>query len=188
MLLKRPFRLLLTSLCVAGSLVSTLPTITSAQSNPGFSFVWGDGPGRKQQLGYVLDYGTPGHSQDRYRLKLGRQNVAIDSITVTYPNYYDGTFNEKRVTLQESPKNKFLGFGKTKQIEVSSVKVDKDNRVIEIVPKEPIPSGVPVEVVLSDVQNPRSGGMYYFNAYINSPGDVPLRRYLGTWILSLFRS
>jgi hypothetical protein len=43
-------------------------------------------------------------------------------------------------------------------------------------------------VVLSDVQNPRSGGMYYFNAYINSPGDVPLRRYLGTWILSLFRS
>jgi Protein of unknown function (DUF2808) len=188
MLSKRPFRLLLTSLCVAGSLVSTLPTITSAQSNPGFSFVWGDGPGRKQQLGYVLDYGTPGHSQDRYRLKLGRQNVAIDSITITYPNYYDGTFNEKRVTLQEAPKNKFLGFGKTKQIEVSSVKLDKDNRLIEIVPKEPIPSGVPVEVVLSDVQNPRSGGMYYFNAYINSPGDVPLRRYLGTWILSLFRS
>jgi hypothetical protein len=107
---------------------------------------------------------------------------------VTYPNYFDGEFNEKRITLQESPKNKFLGFGKTKTIEVSSVKLDPDNRLIEIVPKDPIPSGVPVEVVLAGVQNPRSGGMYYFNGYINSPGDVPLRRYVGTWVMSIFNN
>lgn len=188
MISQRSVRRLLSSACVAGSLMVALPAITSAQSNPGFSFVWGDGPGRKQQLGYVLDYGTPRHSSDRYRLKLGRQTMAIDSITVTYPNYFDGEFNEKRITLQESPKNKFLGFGKTKTIEVSSVKLDPDNRLIEIVPKDPIPSGVPVEVVLAGVQNPRSGGMYYFNGYINSPGDVPLRRYVGTWVMSIFNN
>jgi hypothetical protein len=178
------------SLFVASLLLTGVPMVTLAQSNPGFTFNWGgDGPSSKQQLGYVLDYGTPGHMSDRYRLKIKAQKVAIDGITITYPEYYDGEFNEKRITLQEASKSKFLGFGKTIKIPISSVKLDKDNRFIEIVPENPIPAGKAFEVVLSDVRNPQSGGMYYFNASISSPGDtVPLRRYLGTWILSLFRN
>jgi hypothetical protein len=178
------------SLFVASLLLTGVPMVTLAQSNPGFTFNWGgDGPSSKQQLGYVLDYGTPGHMSDRYRLKIKAQKVAIDGITITYPEYYDGEFNEKRITLQEASKSKFLGFGKTIKIPTSSVKLDKDNRFIEIVPENPIPAGKAFEVVLSDVRNPQSGGMYYFNASISSPGDtVPLRRYLGTWILSLFRN
>jgi hypothetical protein len=178
------------SLCVAGLLLTGVPAVTLAQSNPGFTLNWGgDGPSSKQQLGYVLDYGTPGHMQDRYRLKIKAQKLAIDGITITYPEYYDGDFNEKKITLQEAPKNKFLGFGKAVKIPTSSVKVDKDNRLIEVIPEAPIPAGKAFEVVLEDVRNPPSGGMYYFNASISSPGDtVPLRRYLGTWILSLFRN
>jgi hypothetical protein len=40
-------------------------------------------------------------------------------------------------------------------------------------------------LVFSDVKNPPTGGMYYFNCEILSPGDVPLRRYVGTWILNI---
>lgn len=177
------------SLFVAGCLLSGVPAVTLAQTNPGFTFNWGgNGPSGKQQLGYVLDYGTPGFPQDRYRLKVGSQKTAIDGIRIGYPEYYDGEFNESRITLQESAKSRLFGLGKSKKIPVSSVKVDKDNRLIEIVPETPIPAGTPVEVVLSNVLNPRSGGMYYFNCYISVPGDVPLKRYLGTWILSIFRS
>jgi Protein of unknown function (DUF2808) len=186
---KPSIRRLSSSLCVAGLLLTGVPIITSAQTNPGLTFSWGgNGPSGKQQLGYVLEYGTPGHPQDRYRLKMGRQKLAVDGITITYPAYFDGEFNEKSITLQESPKNKFLGFGKVPKIAVTSVKVDKDNRFIEIVPEAPIPAGKSFEIVLSNVQNPRSGGMYYFNASITSPGDLPLKRYIGTWVLSISRS
>jgi Protein of unknown function (DUF2808) len=177
------------SLCVASCLLTGVPAVTLAQTNPGLTFTWGgSGPSGKQQLGYVMEYGTPGHPQDRYRLKLGRQKTAIDSIRISYPEYYDGEFTEKSITLQESPKNKFIGFGRTKKIPLSSVKVDKDTRLIEIVPETPLEAGKSAEVVLSDVQNPRSGGMYYFNCFISVPGDVPLKRYLGTWVMSIFRS
>ncbi|MGB8701248.1 MAG: DUF2808 domain-containing protein [Thermosynechococcaceae cyanobacterium] len=177
------------SLCVAGLLLAGVPALTWAQSNPGFTFSWGDrGPSGKQQLGYVLEYGTPGHMQDRWRLKVKQQTLAVDSIKISYPDYFDGEFNEKQITLQDPPKSKFLGFGKVATIPVSSVKVDKDNRLIEIIPEAPIPSGKAFEIVLSDVENPRSGGMYYFNCSITSPGDLPLSRYVGTWVLSIFRS
>ncbi len=177
------------SLFIAGCLLTGLPAITLAQTNPGFTFSWGgNGPSGKQQLGYVLDYGTPGHPQDRYRLKMGTQKTAVDGIRVAYPNYYDGEINEKQVTLQESPKSRLIGIGRAKKIPVRSVTVDKDNRLIEIVPETPIPAGTPTEILMADVQNPRSGGMYYFSCYISVPGDIPLKRYLGTWVLSIFRS
>ena len=179
----------LSSALIAGLLLTGVPLITYAQNNPGLTFTWGgNGPSGKQQLGYVLEYGTPGHPQDRYRLKMGRQKLAVDGITIAYPAYFDGEFNEKSITIQESPKNKFIGFGRVPKIAISSVKVDKDNRFIEIVPESPIPAGKSFEIVLSNVHNPRSGGMYYFNASITSPGDLPLKRYIGTWIISISRS
>jgi len=61
---------------------------------------------------------------------------------------------------------------------------DKENRLVEIYPQEPVPAGSKVELVFSNVKNPSFGGTYYFNCHL-SPGDVPLRRYLGTWILSI---
>jgi hypothetical protein len=50
-----------------------------------------------------------------------------------------------------------------------------------------IPAGEQVEIVLSNVRNPPSGGMYYFNARVESPGDVPLMRYIGTWVVGIYR-
>jgi hypothetical protein len=62
---------------------------------------------------------------------------------------------------------------------------NKENHVIQIELEEPIPAGNSIEIVLSNVKNPPFGGMYYFNAQVLTPGDVPLPRYVGTWILSI---
>ncbi len=80
-----------------------------------------------------------------------------------------------------------LSFAATpaKKIELAEVSLDRDNRVIDIVPAEVIPAGTPVQVILNNVRNPNHGGMYFFNARIGSPGDIPLMRYVGTWILSI---
>jgi Protein of unknown function (DUF2808) len=180
--------LLLTSCLFAAG----LPAL--AQTNPGFTFTWGDGPTGKQQLRYVLDYGTPGFNGDRYRLKLGPQKVAISGISITYPDYYDGTFDPKGIELRVGTESKkgggFLSFTRDlgKLVPLSEQSLDAENRIITLTPSEVIPAGLPVQVVLSNVRNPQTGGMYYFNARITSPGDVPLMRYIGTWILSIYRT
>lgn len=175
-------------LVCTGSLVTGIPVMSSAQTNPGFGFVWGDGPSQKQQLGYVLEYGTPKHLSDRWRLKIKRQSVAIDGINITYPDYFDGKFRETKIELRKSPKNRIFNLKKGETIPLESVSVDQDNKVIEIIPKEIIPADTDIEVVASNVKNPTAGGMYYFNCRISSPGGVGLMRYVGTWIVSIFRS
>ncbi len=182
--------LLLTGcLCAVG-----LPVAVRAQTNPGFTFTWGDGPSGKQQLSYVLDYGTPGFNGDRYRLKLGPQKVAISGITISYPDYYDGTFDPKgievRVGAEGSKGGGLFNLKRDlgKPITLSEVSLDPDNRIITLTPSEVIPAGTPVQVVLSNVRNPPTGGMYYFNARISSPGDIPLMRYIGTWVVGIYRS
>jgi hypothetical protein len=168
-------RRLFSGLAVAGCLLTGLPAIGLAQSMPGFT-IFG-GPERGNQLNYRLDYGTPGMSGDRYRLRIPAKKVslAIAQINITYPDYYKGEFDEKDIKVRVKDKN----------IELQEVIWDKENRFIEIYPKDAIAAGSNVEVVLSNVKNPSPGGMYHFNVRIRTPGDVPLLRYLGTWLLSI---
>ncbi|MDG2991651.1 DUF2808 domain-containing protein [Candidatus Synechococcus calcipolaris G9] len=183
---------LLPAMFAAGCLVASgMPLVAQAQSNPGFTFNWGDGPSGSQQLRYHLDYGTPGFLGDRYWLRLGNQKVAINRINISYPDYFDGTFNAQSIELRTggSKSNSFFQFRRDpgKLIELAEVTLDRDNRTIDIVPAEVIPAGTEVQVIMSNVRNPRSSGMFYFNARIGSPGDVPLMRYIGTWIISIAR-
>lgn len=183
---------LLSVLAVAGCLLAGLPTITTAQTNPGFMFNWGgEGPSRKQQLRYVLDYGTP-NAYDRYRLKLGQQDQAISRIAISYPDYYTGKFDPKAIEVRVGSESRggFLGLGgkRGKKVALSETIWDKESHEIQIKPVEAIPAGTPIEIVLSNVKNPSSGGMYYFNAYVESTGDLPMMRYVGTFTLSIFRS
>ena len=168
------------------------PMMVSAQLNSGFTFNWGDGPSGKQQLRYHLEYGTPGFMNDRYWLRLGRQNVAINRINITYPDYYDGFFAENGIQLRTGGTSSNSLFSLRRDpgevVPVAELTLDRDNRVIDIIPAEPIPAGQEVQIVISNVRNPRFGGMYYFNARIGSPGDIPLMRYVGTWILSIARN
>ncbi len=178
---------LLPPLVMMGSLLVGLPAVTLAQSTSGFTFTWGDGPKGKQQLKYFLEYGTPGFPGDRYRLTVGTQTTAIDRIAITYPDYYDGIFDPKAIEVRVgSGKGGFLSLNKWgKPVPLAEVKVDKENKIIDIVPVDPIPAGTAVEVVLSNVTNPDFGGTYFFNCRISSPGDIPLLRYIGTWIITI---
>ena len=175
-------------LCM-GFLVGASPTLVEAQTNPGFSLIWGGQDAQpEKQLGYVLQYGTPGHLSDRWRLKLGRHDVAMSVIRITTPDYFNGKFNEKKIELREAPKSRIFNIKKGKEIPISSVSVDNDTGVIEIIPETPIPAGKRAEVVMSNVRNPKSGGTFFINCSIIAPGDVPLPRNVGTWVLSIYRS
>lgn len=173
------YRKLSTSLLSALTIAAvTLPGVwvsTHAQGLPGLTIF--SGVDRADQLAYRLDFfGRPG-GRDRYRLRIpnSKMQVAASEFFVDYPDTFDGKFNPDKVNLKVNGD----------EVSLDDVVWDQDNRVIEIYPTEPVPANTRVEIVLSDVQNPRNVGMHYFNASIISPGDVPLRRYLGTWIISI---
>ncbi|MBH8560743.1 DUF2808 domain-containing protein [Nostoc sp. CENA67] len=168
-------RRLLSAVAVTSFLLTGFPVITWAQSLPGLTLF--SGVKSENQLPFRLDFGGQTNSWDRYILRIPekKMKLAVAQFAITYPNYYKGSFDTKKVEVKV----------RGKKVALSEVKWDKEGRVLEIFPEEPVPAGNKVELVLSNVQNPAFGGTFYFNCQVLSPGDVPLLRYLGTWIISV---
>ncbi|MEA5618173.1 DUF2808 domain-containing protein [Cronbergia sp. UHCC 0137] len=167
-------RRLLSAFAVTGFLLTGLPSITWAQ---GQGFTLFSGVRGEDQLPFRFDFGGQTNSTERYRLEIPakKMKLAVAQFAITYPNYYKGIFDPQDIEVRI----------KGKKVALSEVKWDKEGKIIQIFPQEPVPAGSKVELVLSNVQNPPNGGMYYFHCQVLSPGDVPLLRYLGTWILSI---
>jgi hypothetical protein len=163
------------AVAVTGCMLTGFSASSWAQNNPGFT-LW-SGVARENQLSYYLDYGGQPNGWDRYRLRIPAKKMELGAtqFAISYPDYFDGKFDAKKIEVRV----------KKKSVPLSEVNWDKENRVIQIYLQEPIPAGNSVELVFSNVKNPPFGGVYYFNAQVLTPGDVPLPRYLGTWILSI---
>lgn len=168
-------RRLLSTLAISGLFFTSLPTPTWADSLPGLTLF--GGIERQNQLPFRLDFGGNRYSTDRYRLRIPakKMKLAVAQFAITYPDYYDGTFDTESIEVRV----------KGKSLPLSEVKWNEEAGVIEIFPEEPVPAGNTVELVLSNVENPPFGGMFYFNCQVLSPGDVPLLRYLGSWVISI---
>ncbi|MBF2014027.1 MAG: DUF2808 domain-containing protein [Rivularia sp. T60_A2020_040] len=173
-------RRLLSAVAVTGFLLAGMPAaITSAQGLPGLTLF--SGVKSENQLSYRLDFGGQKNDWDRYRLRVpGKKlNMAVEKFVIAYPDYYTGEFDTKKIEIQ-------VGGKRGKTVAVSEVKWDKAGKVIEIYPKEPIPAGKSVELILSNVENPDFPGTFYFNLLVQSPGDkTALTRYVGTWIIGI---
>ncbi len=172
---KSAMKRLLGAVVVSGCVLTGFAASTLAQSNPGFT-LFGSVP-RENQLNYFLDFGGRSGQWDRYRLKIpaNKMELGVSQFAISYPDYYDGKFDPKKIKVRV----------KNKSVPLSEVKWDKESQLIQIFLEEPITAGNSVELVFSNVKNPPFGGIYYFNCQVLTPGDVPLPRYLGTWILSI---
>ncbi|MCS6814657.1 MAG: DUF2808 domain-containing protein [Cyanobacteria bacterium] len=166
---------LLASLATAGCLVAGLPMVTQAQGLPGLTLCW---TGRcPKELNYRLDFGGRADNFDRYRLRIpGRElNTAVSQITIAYPDYFTGSFDVNNIQV----------YVRDREVALKPVTWDQENRRLVIEPVETIGANQALEVHLSNVKNPRYGGMFYFNASVQSPGDLPLLRYVGTWLITI---
>ena len=167
---------LLPILALFSGLVSVFPAHpASSQSLPGFTIFSGVDP--SNQLSYRLDSGNR-NTVDRYRLKIPGSKVnrlGAAQLQITYPDYYKGKFDDKAVEV-------FVG---NKSIPVQSVEWNRESQTLQIDLAQRIKTKNDIEVVLSNVQNPDGGGMYYFTCQVKSSSDFPLARYIGTWIVTI---
>ena len=168
-------RRLISALAATGCLLTGFASLTQAQSSPGLTIF--SGVERQNQLSYRLDFGGQSDGWDRYRLKIPAKKMELGAaqFVITYPDYYKGKFDTKNVEVRV----------KGKKMPLKEVVWDKENYKLLIYMQEPVAAGNSVDLILSNVKNPPFGGTYYFTGAILTPGDVPLPRYLGTWILSI---
>lgn len=157
---------------IATLTVLSLPVITHSQGLTIFSGV----PAEKQ-LSSRVDFGGNPSAFDRYRLRIDKKKMklAAAQFVIDYPDYFDGKLDPKNVEL----------YVNGKKVALQEVKWDEENFFIELFPQEPVPAGSSVEIMLSNVKNPRNNGMYYFNCRVLTPGDAPLLRDIGTWIIEI---
>jgi hypothetical protein len=158
---------------LAAGLVASLPIASFAQN--GVTIF--SGVERKDELSYRLDFGGERGGWDRYRLRVGadKMKLSVAQFVISYPDYYKGKFDTKAVEITVNGK----------PWKVQEVNWDQDNYRLEIYPVEPIPAKANVELIFSNVKNPDNPGVFYFNCLMQAPGDVPIVRQLGSWIISI---
>lgn len=175
LLTQSAMRRLFSAIAVTGCLLTGIQTLTLAQSTSGLTIF--SGVEQQRQLNYRLDYGRR-DMWDRYRLRIpaSKMQLGVSQIKIDYPDYYNGQFDEKQIEVRFKSTNKTLP--------LQAVNWDREKRQIQIDLKEPLSEGKDLEVVLNNVKNP-DAGFYYFNCSILSPIDIPIARYVGTWIVTV---
>jgi hypothetical protein len=170
--------------CAAGTGIAGA-AIANAQ---GLNFRW-NSQDTSRFLPFSVELSNDRGNWSRYRLRLGAgdMKLAATQFAVTYPNYFDGKFDAKAVEVKtcRTLGSALSGPQGCKSVPVDEVTLDTERGRIAIYPKDPVPAGTNVELVLSNVRNPSNDGMYQLKALVESPGDVPLLRYLGMWNVSI---
>lgn len=168
----------LLALSPSGVLVMGLPAIGFAQGNSGFTIFSGV-DNRSDILDYYLQFNGRSGQRDRYKLYIPAKKMTQGAkvLYVSYPENFDGTFDVDKVRVETKRQG---------NIEIEDVVWDKESRFLQIVLAEPAEPNSQVTITLSNVTNP-SLGTYYMVADAMVSGDIPVRVYLGTWIVSINR-
>lgn len=163
-------------MAIAGCVVTAAPVVSLA-SGQGFTLF--GGPDRQFRLPFNVDFGARPDIIDRYRFRIPakKMSLAAAQFSVSYPSDFDARFDPEEIEVRV----------KGKKVALDEVIWDQENNLIEIYPLEAVPAGNNVELVFSNVRNPRNQGIFYLKCTIVSPGDLPLPRYIGIWDVTISR-
>ena len=164
-------------LALSGALVTGLPAISWAGGNSGLTIF--SGVDRKDILDYYLQFGGRPGEWDRYKLYIPAKKMTQGAkvFYVSYPENFDGKFDLNKVRVETQKQGK---------LEIEDVVWDQESRFLQIVVAEPAVANSKVTITLSNVKNP-TFGTYYLVSDVMASGDIPVRLYVGTWIVDIQR-
>ena len=176
---------LLALLALSGALVTGLPAISWAGGNAGLTIF--SGVERRDILDYYLQFGGRPGERERYKLYIPAKKMTQGAkvIYISYPENFDAKFP---VNSNSKIKKDKLRVETQKQgkLDIEDVVWDQKSRFLQIVLAEPAVANSKVTVTLSNVTNP-TFGTYYLVADVMASGDIPVRLYVGTWIVDIQR-
>jgi hypothetical protein len=130
----------------------------------------------KNQLSYSLDFGKRSIT-DSYRLVLPGQKMPLGTVqlNILYPENYNGVFDEKQITVSAGGQS----------MPIAGVKWQKEKRNLQIDLKDRLQTKGDINIVLGNVRNPDTSGLFYLDCQYRSSPNFPIARYAGTWILNI---
>tara|TARA_Y100001968_G_C19384738_1_gene732263 strand:- start:115 stop:705 length:591 start_codon:yes stop_codon:yes gene_type:complete len=177
---------LLTGLSTSCLLFENLYSPPKASANQGFAeFQWDQDPAYIK-LRYLQ---SSKEKLDRAKyfffLRSRDRKTAILKLKIRVPPKFDAKITPKKLSLCQV---KIGGFAeRTRCIKEipAIIEVDEGQRNIEIFPNTPIPTDKKTYAVVMKIFNPRRSGMFQLSAFSQSPGDLPISKYLGTWNITI---
>ncbi|MGF1590057.1 MAG: DUF2808 domain-containing protein [Pleurocapsa sp.] len=167
---------LLTTVALATCAIGGVHSIAVAQGTPGLVIF-----GNKDTdiLNYHLDFGGIAKHRERIRFRIPKNKLdnGATQFVISYPDYFDGKFDTDKIEVRLNGK-------KDQSLALKNVVWDQDNRFVQIDLAEPLREAKRVELVFSNVRNPKVG-TYYFYAQVVPAINAPIPERVGAWVLSI---
>ena len=120
-------------------------------------------------------------------MKPKNRKTAILKLTLNFPEHFDATIKPKKLSLCRIQLGGMLGKTRCKEKIPAVFEVNRDQKKtsIDVFPNQPIPVDKKGYAVVMKIFNPTKSGMFQFNAMVQSPGDLPISYYVGSWNISI---
>ena len=118
-------------------------------------------------------------------MKAKDRKSAILKLKISFPKYFKANLKPNKFTLCKIEMGGMLAKTRCKEKIPTVFEVAKDNSYIEAFPNEIIPSDDQSYAVVMKIFNPDQAGMFQINAIAQTPGDLPISTYVGSWTIDI---
>ena len=155
-------------------------------ASPGFfEYQWDPEPGYKRLKYYQSSSERLERATYYFFLKGKERKNEIIKLSLKVPDYFDAKIKPNKLSLCKVKVGGYTGRTRCLNSLPAQIKVNNKQTSIEIFPEKPIPLTKDSYAVVMKIFNPRKRGMYQFQALAQTPGDIPISTYLGTWNIDI---
>ncbi len=177
----------LTTLALASTMVLGGANTPQASATPAMlEFRWEQDDNYKKLYYYQSSSDKRDRSTYYLVLKPKNRKTGILKLKINFPKRFDATIEPKKVSLCRIQIGGMLE--KTRCLETIPAVIEVNNgkeKTIEVFPNQPIPVDKNGYAVVMKIFNPNKAGMFQINAFAQSPGDMPVSRYVGSWNIDI---
>jgi len=190
---KMPWKSTLGIVLLSTSVIVGFPQIAKAECS-GLT-LWSGLQERGDELPFCWDFGMRANARERYRFNIPAEKITegVSKIRISYEERFNGRIDSDNIELrinEESVPREALDIISDEEANFVEIGINYDqlDQLDKTYLREALQRGDALEVVFSNVRNPRFGGMFYFNgSFMPANNEIPLYLKIGTWIVSVNR-
>ena len=174
--------------CIGVSISSEGINAPKALSTPAMmEFRWEQDDNYKKLYYYQSSSEKRARSTYYLVMKPRNRKTGILKLTINMPKHFDSTVKTKKLSLCKIQIGGMLEKTKCKESVPAVFEVHKKDKAtsIEVFPNQPIPVDKDGYAVVMKIFNPSKAGMFQINALTQSPGAMPISRYIGSWNIDI---
>ncbi len=119
-------------------------------------------------------------------MKPNVRRTAILKLTINFPKNFNSKITSNKLSLCRIQIGGMLKRTKCTETIPAVFEVKKGKSTsIDVFPNQPIPVDKSGYAVVMKIFNPTKAGMFQVNALSQSPGDMPISRYVGSWNIDI---